>query len=68
MVFSLLSVSCHQLQGVTQRDFFSLDMGDALTRVSSNCHTCASLVTQSSDNPPDVVGISSAAVIKRLKQ
>ena len=68
--------SRHQLQTVTQRHFLVLDMGDALTRVTSNCHTCASLkklpsslITQSSENPPETVGVSVAAdVIKRNKQ
>ena len=48
-------------------------MNNALTRVSSNCHTRASLqklprslVNQTSDDPPDAVGISFAVdVIKR---
>ena len=51
-------------------------MGDALTIVTSNFHTCASpkklpssLVTQSSENPPQAVGGSFAAdVIKHNKQ
>ena len=38
-----LHLTCHQLQTVIQRHFFALDMGDALTRVTSNCKTCASL-------------------------
>ena len=68
--------SRHQLQTVTQRHFFALDMGDALTRVTSTCHTCASLkklpsslITLPSENPLDAVGVSFAAdVIKRNKQ
>lgn len=35
--------SRNQLQMVVQRHFYALDMGPALTRVSSSCHTCASL-------------------------
>ncbi|CAH3128288.1 unnamed protein product, partial [Porites lobata] len=51
-------------------------MNDAISRVTSACHTCASLksfpsslVKQSSDDPPEVVGVSFAAdVIKRYRQ
>ena len=51
-------------------------MTDAISRVTSACHTCASLksfpgtlVSQSSDDPPVVIGISFAAdVIKRHRQ
>ena len=61
---------------VLQRQFFALDMNDAISRVTSACHTCASLksfprslVKQSSDDPPEVVGVSFAAdVIKRYRQ
>ena len=68
--------SRNQLQLVVQRHFFALDMNNALTRISSSCHACASLrkfpsslISQSSDEPPDVVGISYAAdVIKRQRQ
>ena len=68
--------SRHQLQMVVQRHFFALDMNNAITRVSTSCHTCASLqkfpsslVSQSSDDSPEVFGISFAAdVIKRCHQ
>ena len=68
--------SRHQFQMVLQRQFFALDMNDAISRVTSACHTCASLrsfpsslVHQSSEDPPEVVGISFAAdVIKRHRQ
>ena len=57
--------SRHQFQMVLQRQFFALDMNDAISRVTSACHTCASLlsfppslVSQSSDDPPEVVGVS----------
>lgn len=51
-------------------------MNDAISRVTSACHTCtslrsfpSSLVHQSSEDPPEVVGISFAAdVIKRHRQ
>ena len=67
--------SHHQFQMVLQRQFFTLDMNDAISRVTSACHTCASLksfpsflVKQSSD-PPEVVGVSFAAdVINRYRQ
>ena len=68
--------SRHQLQMVFQGQFFALDMTDAISRVTSACHTCASLksfpstlVSQSSDDPPVVIGLSFAAdVIKRHRQ
>ena len=68
--------SRHQFQMVLQRQFFALDMNDAISHVTSACHTCASLlsfppslISQSSDDPPEVVGVSSAAdVIKRHRQ
>ena len=66
--------SRHQL--ILQRQFFALDMNDAISRVTSACHTCtslrsfpSSLVHQSSEDSPEVVGISFAAdVIKRHRQ
>ncbi|PFX31306.1 hypothetical protein AWC38_SpisGene3850 [Stylophora pistillata] len=56
--------------------FADVDMGPAWTRVSSSCHTCASLqkfpsalFSQTSEDPPDVIGIAFAAdVIKRERQ
>ena len=68
--------SRHQFQIVLQSQFFALDMNDAISRVTSACHTCASLlsfppslVSQSFDDPPEVVGVSFAAdVIKRHRQ
>ena len=61
---------------VVQRHFFALDMNNAITRVSTSCHTCtssqkfpSSFVSQSSDDPPEVGGISFIAdVIKRCHQ
>ena len=57
---------------VIQRHFFALDMSAAITRVSDSCHTCASLkkfptslISQSSEDPPEVVGMSFAADIFR---
>ena len=68
--------SRHHFQMVLQRQFFALDMNDAISRVTSACHTCASLksfpsslVKQSSDDPPEVVCVSFATdVIKRYRQ
>ena len=68
--------SRYQFQMVLQRQFFALDMNDAISRVTSACHTCtslrsfpSSLVHQSSEDLPEVVGISFAAdVIKRHRQ
>ena len=68
--------SCHQFQLVLQRQFFALEMNDAISRVTSACHTCASLrtfpsslVSQSSDDPPEVIDVSFAGdVIKRNRQ
>ena len=37
--------SRHQFQMVLQRQFFALDMNDAISRVTSTCDTCASLQT-----------------------
>ena len=61
---------------VTQRYLSALDMDKAVDRVTTSCHHCASLhtvpttvVKQSTNSPPDTVGISFAAdVIKRAKQ
>ena len=68
--------SKNQLQMVIQRHFFALDMSAAVTRVSDSCHTCASLkkfptslTSQSSEDPPEVVGVSFAAdIIRRNRQ
>lgn len=66
----------HQLTQVIQRHFYALDMSSAINRVSAACHTCTSLkklpnmlIKQSSEDPPEVVGLSFAAdVIKRFRQ
>ena len=64
--------SKHQLLMVVQRHFFALDVSTAITRVSDSCHTCFSLkkfpgafASQSSDDPPEVVGLSFAADVIR---
>ena len=61
---------------VIQRYLFALDMDKAVDRVTTSCHQCASLrtvpttlVKQSTNPPPQTVGISFAAdVTKRAKQ
>ena len=68
--------SQHQLQMIMKRTFFALDMQAAIARVCNSCHMCASLrrlppqaVQHSTEQPPDVVGVSFAAdVLKRCKQ
>ena len=68
--------SSHQLKLVTQRYLFALDMDKAIERATTSCHHCASLrvvppsmVQQSTNPPPDTVGVSFAAdVIKRARQ
>ena len=68
--------SSHQLQAVTNRYLYALDIHKAIDRVTQACHICASLrqtpkmrVEQSSCPPPDAVGVSFAAdVIKRSRQ
>ena len=68
--------SKHQFQMIIQRYFFALDMSAAIARVSDSCHTCASLkkfptslTSQSSEDAPEVVGVSFAAdIIRRCRQ
>ena len=68
--------TCHQLKTVAHRYFFALDMDKAIEQVTSNCHMCASLrkvpnnlLQQSTDDPPEAVGLMFAAdVLKRNRQ
>ncbi|CAC5388159.1 unnamed protein product [Mytilus coruscus] len=68
--------SKHQLNLVLKRLFYALDMPKAVEQASDSCHTCASLkrlpkslVKQSSEDQPDLVGISYVAdVLKRKRQ
>ena len=68
--------SRHQLLMVMKRNFYALDLPKAVDRACASCHICASLqqfpdslVKQSSDEAPDIVGISFAAdVMRRNKQ
>ena len=66
----------HQLNMVLKRQFYALDLPKIVEQVSDSCHTCASLkrfpkslIEQSSEDPPDIIGISFAAdVLKRNRQ
>ena len=66
----------HQMKLVLKRQFYALDMDNAIDRICDTCHVCASLKTcsgpareQSTGPPPEVVGISFAAdVMKQNKQ
>ncbi|MCG7876681.1 MAG: RNase H-like domain-containing protein [Candidatus Thiodiazotropha endolucinida] len=68
--------SKHQLQLVMKRHFYALDINSAIDRITDSCHVCSSLqkfpeslVTQSSDDPPDTIGVSFAAdVLKQNRQ
>ena len=68
--------SKHQLKLIVNRYFYALDMDKALERVAHSCHTCASLsktphslIIQSTDEPPESIGLAFAAdVIKRQRQ
>ena len=66
----------HQLDLAVRRHFFALDLTKAVELVTESCHTCASikklpktLVKQSSEDPPESVGMTFAAdVMKRSRQ
>ncbi|CAB3998268.1 Retrovirus-related Pol poly from transposon opus [Paramuricea clavata] len=65
--------SKHQLQLVMKRQFYALDMLQVIDRVCETCHTCASLrklrenlTKHTSENPPDIVGVSFAADVLYL--
>ena len=68
--------SKHQLKVTFARQFYGLNVDAYITDVSDHCHTCASikkipdsLIKQSSEDPPDVVGVAFAAdVLRRNKQ
>ena len=68
--------SKHQLELVMKRHFFALDVTQAISHVSDSCHVCSSLhsfpkslVDQSSDDPPEVIGASFATdVLKQNRQ
>ena len=66
----------HQLKNVMTRYFFALDMDQAIQRTTAACHQCASLLTapkyrveQSSEDPPDALGVTFATdIIRRARQ
>ncbi|XP_069110407.1 uncharacterized protein [Argopecten irradians] len=68
--------SRHQMQLVMKRHFYGLDMNSVIARACDSCHMCASLkklprtlIHQSSEQPPDAVGVSFAAdVLRRNRQ
>ena len=68
--------SKHQLNLVLKRYLYALDMSKAVEQASDSCHICGSLkrfpkslIQQSSDDPPNLVGISYAAdILKRNRQ
>ena len=68
--------SKHQLQMVMKRHFYALDMINIIESATDSCHVCSllkkfpeTLVTQSSEDPPDVIGMSFAAdVLKQNRQ
>ena len=68
--------SKHKLSLVLKRHFYALNMSKAIDHASDSWHTCATLkrfpktlVKQSTEDPPDLVGISYAAdVLKREKR
>ena len=62
--------SRHQLELVMKRHFYALDLTKALERAYNACHTCLSLqkfpdslVKQTSEDPPESIGVSFAADI-----
>jgi len=66
--------SRHQLQQVVTRYFYSLNLSEYVSEVSEQCHICQSLkstrgpILQSSEVPPETVGISFAADILRRER
>ena len=68
--------SAHQLKQVVIRNFFALNLDDAIVTVTSSCSQCVALKSvppelqqQSSDPPPDTIGIRFALdVMRRNRQ
>ena len=68
--------SKYQLELVIKRHFFALDITQVISQVTDSCHTCSSLqkfpkslVEQSSDDPPEIIGVSFAVyVLKQNRQ
>ena len=67
--------STHQLKIVMHRYFFVLDMDSTVARTSEHRHQCCALestphheIEQSTNSPPDVIGISFAAYALKLER
>ena len=68
--------SKHHLLQVMKRHFYALDMASVIDHACDTCHLCCSLqkfpdklIEQSSEDPPESVGLSFAAdVLKRNRQ
>ena len=68
--------SRHQTELVMKRHFYALDLTKAIERTYNSCHTCLSLqkfpdslVKQTSEDPPESIGVSFAAdILKRDRQ
>ena len=68
--------TCHQLKMVMRRYFYALDMDKIIEQTTASCHQCASIqnvphsiVEQSTQEPPEAIGVSFAAdIMKRTKQ
>ena len=66
-------LSRHQLELVMKRHFYALNLTKAIKRTYNSCHTCLSLqkfpdslVKQTSEDPPECIGVSFAAdILKR---
>ena len=68
--------SQHQLKQIIERYFFCLNLSECVSEATTQCHTCQSLksipsgiVSQSTEDPPEVPGIRFAAdVLRRERQ
>lgn len=64
--------SHHQMKSLCNRYFYALDLDKAIDQTSASCHMCTSLknlphstIPQSTELPPEVVGVSFAADVMR---
>ena len=66
--------SKHQLQQIVARYFYCLDLAEYVTEATESCHICQSLrntrgpVLQSTEDPPESVGIRFAADVMRRER
>ena len=68
--------SAYQMKKIFIRYFFALDLDRLVNEITASCHQCAairdiphSLIKQSTDPPPDVIGHTFAAdIVRRHKQ